>query len=117
MNAAISCDETYIQCECAGSGKSNYISSADFINPGKPVLRCSCPSRQIPCKHTLGLLYHYIYSGSKFKRIDIPEDILAKREKLARREEKKDIADDKPKKVNKSALVKKINARDNSKNS
>ncbi|UHA73664.1 SWIM zinc finger family protein [Paenibacillus sp. 481] len=102
--------------ECSGSGKSNYECSADFIHPEKPVLRCSCPSRQLPCKHALGLLYAYI-QGEKFVVATIPEDIVAKREKAEKREEKKtkEAAEGegtpaKPKKVNKSALKKKIQA-------
>ncbi|MDE7051801.1 MAG: SWIM zinc finger family protein, partial [Lachnospiraceae bacterium] len=43
--------------ECKGSGKNNYITSADYIDQISPVFRCSCPSRQYPCKHSLALLY------------------------------------------------------------
>ncbi|MCU6711893.1 SWIM zinc finger family protein [Paenibacillus sp. J5C_2022] len=109
-----SADHTLIFGECSGSGKSNYACSADFINPAQPVLRCSCPSRQLPCKHSLGLLYAYIQSGP-FETADIPEDVAAKREKVEKREENKakraaDEVTDKPKKVNKSALKKKVAA-------
>ncbi|MDF2726425.1 MAG: hypothetical protein K0Q59_6103 [Paenibacillus sp.] len=94
-----------------GSGSSNYECSADFIVPEKPVLRCSCPSRQLPCKHALGLLYALV-GGSDFVVATVPEDIAAKREKAVKREEKKEQAaegvPDKPRKTNKSALTKKI---------
>src|SRR5439155_9420835 len=43
--------------DCKGSGKDNYRPSADFADPAKPVFRCTCPSRQFPCKHSLALLY------------------------------------------------------------
>jgi len=100
--------------ECSGSGKSNYQCSADFIQPEKPILRCSCPSRQLPCKHALGLLYAYV-GGGEFATAPVPEDILSKREKAEKHEEKKqqqaaDGAEPKPKKVNKSALKKKVQA-------
>lgn len=99
---------------CAGSGKTPYAPSADFAVPDKPVMRCSCPSRQFPCKHVLGLLYAYA-EGKPFTTAEVPEDLAAKREKAGKREEKKAQeaaagAEAKPKKVNKSALKKKITA-------
>ncbi|MEN6316568.1 MAG: SWIM zinc finger family protein [Clostridiaceae bacterium] len=131
----ISQDETVIFGECVGSGTSNYLTSVDFIKPDSPVFRCTCPSRQFPCKHALGLMYAYA-SGKKFTTDTIPADILEKRDKVEKREEKKkekvarpasvesgtsqDAAGTttptvstpaaSPKKTNKSALVKKINA-------
>lgn len=101
--------------ECQGSGSSNYATSADFAQPEKPVFRCTCPSRQFPCKHSLGLLYAYI-QGRPFTTAEVPESIASKREKAEKRAEKKlqEAADPasapKPKKVNKSALLKKISA-------
>lgn len=103
---------TLLLGECAGSGKDDYAVSADFLNPANPVFRCTCPSRQFPCKHALGLLYAYA-GGSPFAPCDIPEDILDKREKALKREEKKKEApEDKPtaKKTNTAALTKKIDA-------
>ncbi|MEF3306618.1 SWIM zinc finger family protein [Paenibacillus sp. GYB003] len=107
-------DDTLLFGECTGSGSSNYECSADFVVPEKPVLRCSCPSRQLPCKHALGLLYAFAL-GSDFAVAAIPEDIAAKREKAAKREENKERRaesgeTDKPRKTNKSALAKKIRA-------
>ncbi|WP_028544436.1 SWIM zinc finger family protein [Paenibacillus taiwanensis] len=107
-------DATLLFGECSGSGSSNYQCSADFIHPENPVLRCSCPSRQLPCKHALGLLYAYV-GGAEFIEAEVPEDILLKREKVEKREEKKskqaaEGVEAKPKKVNKSALKKKVQA-------
>ena len=82
-----SADDTFYLGECQGSGKSNYITTADFIEPEAPVLRCSCPSRQFPCKHSLALLYE-IMAGKSFDDCEIPEDILKKREKKRQKEEK-----------------------------
>ncbi len=73
-------DDTFYLGECKGSGKSNYITTADFIDAQEPVLRCSCPSRQFPCKHGLALLYEML-AGKAFGDCEIPEDILKKREK------------------------------------
>ena len=58
-------DDTLYIGECKGSGKSNYITSADYIDKLNPVFRCSCPSRQFPCKHSLALLYE-IFNKKEF---------------------------------------------------
>lgn len=108
-------DEQVLFGLCAGSGKNPYAPSADFVTPDKPVMRCSCPSRQFPCKHVLGLLYAYA-EGKPFTTAPVPEDLAAKREKAEKREEKKaketaaGAAVNKPKKVNKAAIKKKIMA-------
>lgn len=82
-----STDDTFYLGECQGSGKSNYITTADFAGQDVPVCRCSCPSRQFPCKHSLALLYE-IMAGKPFTDCEIPEDILKKREKKRLKEEK-----------------------------
>ena len=102
-------DETLLFGECKGSGASNYRTSCDFIRPDSPVYRCSCPSRQFPCKHCLGLMYAYV-EGKKFTAAAIPDDVAAKREKAEKRAEKKKADADKPRKVNTAALKKKIQA-------
>ena len=75
-----SADDTFYLGECTGSGKSNYITSVDFLDPADPVCRCSCPSRQFPCKHGLALLFE-ILGKKNFGICEIPEDIQKKREK------------------------------------
>ncbi|MCI1775676.1 MAG: SWIM zinc finger domain-containing protein [Paenibacillus lautus] len=107
-------DQAVLFGTCAGSGSSDYQPSADFAVPEKPVMRCTCPSRQFPCKHVLGLLYAYA-AGASFTPAEVPEDLAAKREKAEKREERKlkEVAEGaapKPKKVNKSALKKKLQA-------
>lgn len=106
-------DDTFYLGECTGSGASNYITSADFLDSAAPVFRCSCPSRQFPCKHSLALLYE-IMAGKSFAVKEIPEDILKKRAKKEAKAGKADTpenADAKksPPKVNKAARAKKIN--------
>lgn len=100
--------------ECQGSGSSNYSTSADFAQPDKPVFRCTCPSRQFPCKHSLGLLYAYL-QGKPFATAAVPDDLASKREKAEKRAEKKEQeaaspTTPKPKKTNTSALLKKMTA-------
>lgn len=75
-------DDTLYMGECKGSGKNPYITSADYIDPDHPVFRCSCPSRQFPCKHALGLLYEMM-TNKKFELCEVPEDIQRKRGKLS----------------------------------
>lgn len=105
-------DGALLLCECAGSGKEDYAVSADFFDPASPVFRCTCPSRQNPCKHALALLWARA-GGGKFAPCDIPADILEKREKAAKRKQSKEEAPEKKpagRKANRAALVKKIQA-------
>jgi hypothetical protein len=104
-----STDEALLFGRCQGSGKEPYLCSADFAAPEAAVYRCNCPSRQFPCKHSLGLLYAFV-QGKKFTPADIPEEISAKREKAAARVEKKKEEAEKPRTINKGALAKKIKA-------
>ncbi|MDR2094857.1 MAG: SWIM zinc finger domain-containing protein [Treponema sp.] len=73
---------------CAGSGKTPYACSVDFSDPANPVPRCSCPSRQIPCKHVAGLLFCRL-QGKDFTVAEAPADITGKRNKIRQREERK----------------------------
>jgi uncharacterized Zn finger protein len=56
----IDADETILFGECEGSGKLPYSCSSDFVRPEQPTHRCSCPSRQFPCKHCVGLMFAYV---------------------------------------------------------
>lgn len=104
----VSTDESLIFGECKGSGAKPYFPSVDFLTPEQPVYRCTCPSRQFPCKHTLGLMYAWVEKQS-FVTADIPEDIQAKRQKAEKRIEKsKAEPTSEKKKSNKSAQLKKI---------
>lgn len=108
INLFKSKDETFFMGECKGSGSKNYITSADFINSNsEPTLRCNCPSRKFPCKHSIALMYE-ILEQKEFTICDIPEDILTKREKQEKRNKNKDEKEIKPKKVNKTAKIKKF---------
>ncbi len=105
----ISADGDLLFGYCQGSGKSPYLCSADFTRPEQPTFRCSCPSRQFPCKHNLGLLYAYAQQKT-FTTAEVPADLQAKRDKLADRVEKKKEEPTKPKQVNTAALGKKVKA-------
>ncbi len=108
-NLHISDDATLLFGECQGSGKQPYRCSCDFARPEQPTYRCSCPSRQFPCKHCLGLLYAYA-KKKPFTTAPVPDDLQAKREKLVSRAEKKAVEAETPKQVNQAALAKKVKA-------
>lgn len=98
-------DSTLIFGDCKGSGSSVYSTSADFSGE-VPVFRCSCPSRQRPCKHCIAIMIEWL-AGKEFTAAQIPEDIARKRSKL---EEKTSAASDEKKtpKPNKAAAQKKL---------
>lgn len=113
-NLKIDDARTLIWGECAGSGKTPYACSADFSEAASPVFRCNCPSRQFPCKHAIGLLYAY-EKGLSFATDIIPQDILDKRNKIEKKQEKKVQEKEslkekaaKPPKINKAAVIKKL---------
>lgn len=108
LKLGIDDDETVIFGECQGSGKEPYRCSSDFARPDQPTHRCTCPSRQFPCKHCLGLMYAFVQKRASFKTAPVPDDLAEKRDKLAARVEKKQEDAAKPKTVNKTALAKKI---------
>lgn len=80
-----SADDTYYAGSCKGSGSSVYGVSVDFCPDGAPVCRCSCPSRQFPCKHALALLME-MGQGRQWEICEIPRDILDKRARKEARE-------------------------------
>src|SRR3954469_9350365 len=86
-NLHVSDDGSLLFGECQGSGSKPYQCSCDFARPEQPTYRCTCPSRQFPCKHCLGLMYAYAQK-KPFKPSAVPEELQAKREKLADRTEK-----------------------------
>ena len=108
-------DETFFMGECKGSGKSNYQVSVDVIEEGNPLCRCSCPSRQYPCKHGLALLFE-IEKGKDFGICQLPDSIREKREKKEKRAAKsgekrpdgKGAEGAKGKKASRGARVKKM---------
>ena len=103
-----SADDTLIFGDCYGSGSKPYNASVDFSGES-PVFRCSCPSRQIPCKHCLALMYDWI-ANKPFTVEEVPEDVTRKREKIEKRAEKAASSDKEkaPAKPNKSAAAKKL---------
>ena len=68
---------------CQGSGADPYLTRIDLTGP---AFQCSCPSRKLPCKHSLGLFLVYVNSPSSFTETDPPAWVaewLAGRDKRA----------------------------------
>ena len=83
---------------CKGSGKTPYETSVDTSDETKmPVCRCSCPSRQFPCKHGIALML-LMADGAEFEEDSLPEELAEKKAKAEEREMKKAAKADKPKK-------------------
>ena len=99
-------DDSLYFGECKGSGKSNYIVSIDFEKEGEPVFRCTCPSRQFPCKHAIGLMFE-MKENKGFEIADIPQDIIDKRNKIEAKEKKKAEKEKNPEKPKKTSTVSK----------
>ncbi len=110
-----SADDTFYMGECSGSGKSNYITSVDFIDVASPVCRCTCPSRQFPCKHGLALLFE-INAGKNFSVCEIPEDIQKKRDRKQAGAKKAQGSDDVSELSDEEAAKKKAAAEKSAKN-
>lgn len=88
-NLCKNAESTVYWADCEGSS-SDYKTSVDFGDGDQdPVCRCSCPSRQFPCKHGIGLMYEII-SGKTFTDQDIPEELAAKKAKREAAEAKKE---------------------------
>ncbi|MEM9917669.1 MAG: SWIM zinc finger family protein [Bacteroidota bacterium] len=49
---------------CQSSGKGYYHTQVDL--QGGPAYKCTCPSRQFPCKHVIGLLLIYVQQSEAF---------------------------------------------------
>jgi uncharacterized Zn finger protein len=99
-------DGSLLWGQCQGSGAKPYELSIDLAGDN-PTIRCSCPVKPPPCKHTLGLLVHFMEQGTKFGVAEAPAELIEKRAKNLDRAEKRAEAASKPREVNKAALEKK----------
>jgi hypothetical protein len=102
-------DGTLLWGQCQGSGAKPYELSIDLAGDA-PTIRCSCPVKPPPCKHSLGLLVHFLAQGAKFAVKEPPADLMEKRAKNLGRAEKRAEAAAKPTEVNLAAQKKKSEA-------
>ena len=102
-------EQQIIWGECQGSGKDPYRTQIDL---SEPAFRCSCPSRKVPCKHGLGLLFLVVSQPTVLANGTPPDwvsDWIASR---AKREEKQKQKLSEPEKaVDPEAQAKRANAR------
>jgi len=57
---ATGCDARIVWGRCLGSGAEPYDTMVDHV---EVAWQCSCPSRKLPCKHTLALLLLWVRGG------------------------------------------------------
>ena len=102
-------DMSLLWGECQGSGAKPYLLSID-LGGDNPTIRCTCPVKPPPCKHTLGLLVMALEKPAAFQVAEPPADLLEKRQKNQERAEKRAEAATRPREVNRGALEKKVQA-------
>ena len=102
-------DDSLLWGQCQGSGAKPYELSID-LGGDNPTIRCSCPVKPPPCKHTLGLLVHFLEQKAKFAVAEAPAELAEKRAKNVARAEKRTEAATKPSESNKAAAEKKTKA-------
>jgi hypothetical protein len=101
-------DARLVWGECQGSGATPYQVRADLVDV---TYKCSCPSRKLPCKHTLALLL--LLAGGAVKEGAPPEFVnewSANRAKRADAKQAKAAAGEKE--VDKEAQAKRIEKRE-----
>lgn len=82
-------DERLVWGECQGSGSTPYQVRVDLVDV---TYKCSCPSRKLPCKHTLGLLL-MLAGGTPIETASPPEFVAEWAANRAKRAEAKQARD------------------------
>lgn len=75
---------------CQGSAKEPYRAQIDL---GEPAFRCTCPSRKLPCKHTLGLFLLLANQPAEFRATAEPAWVA---EWLEQRKQRAEAAAERP---------------------
>ncbi len=88
--------ERSIWGEIKGSGSKPYHVQIDTVNFAS---KCSCPSRQFPCKHAIAILLLYAKEADSFQAIEEPKlvsDWLDKRQSRAKKieQEEKELTEE-----------------------
>lgn len=99
-------DGSWLLAEFPGSGSADYVTSVDFTDPERPLVRCTCPSRKVPCKHGIALMLLHEQMPDAFRNRVVPIDLVEKREKKKAQDTKRIP----PKKANRDAADKKLSA-------
>lgn len=96
------CTDRLVWGLCKGSGSKPYRVSIDLVGP---AYKCSCPSREIPCKHVMGLFLQYVSNKSGFTQTN-PPDFAA--EWLEKRQQRETAAAEKANTTNTQPTAKNI---------
>jgi len=102
-------DGSLIWGDCQGSGAKPYVLSIDLAGDA-PTIRCTCPVKPPPCKHTLGLLVLFLEQPAKFGVGEPAAELIEKRAKNVERAEKRVEGAAKPSTSNVAAQKKKSEA-------
>lgn len=97
--------------ECQGSGAKPYQVQVDLTG-GDLAYRCSCPSRKLPCKHTLGLLLLRATAAADFSTTTPPDWVSDWLEKRAQTAQKRTEKREQTPVVNPAAQAKRVAARE-----
>ncbi|MFN8477950.1 MAG: SWIM zinc finger family protein [Kouleothrix sp.] len=82
---SLGCSPTALWGECQGSARDPYRTQIDLRGP---AFRCSCPSRKLPCKHSLGLFLLFARAAERFDTAAPPDwaaEWLARRDAQAQK--------------------------------
>lgn len=69
-------DNTLLWGSYPGREQGTYQSVVSLAEEDAPRFRCSCPSRQTPCKHVLGLLWARLLTPERFALETPPENLI-----------------------------------------
>ena len=64
-------NEQTVWGECQGSGSNAYLTQIDIT---EPAFKCTCPSRQLPCKHAIGLYLLFESQKDAFTQKTLPQE-------------------------------------------
>lgn len=67
--SSLGTDGEFLWGECQGSGKTAYSICIDLADG---AAKCSCPAKQFPCKHTLGMFLYFISTPQAFHTLNPP---------------------------------------------
>ena len=92
---------------CQGSGSSPYQVAVDLSGP---AYKCSCPSRKIPCKHALGLLF--VLAGGSLASANLPDWVGTWLDSRASRAVAAASRTERPSEVDPEARARRVEARE-----
>ena len=88
------CDDTAVWGQYVATTAEPYNVAIDVSDDvGGPAYRCNCPSRKIPCKHTLGLMLLWANDGvAPARRLPFADEWLQRRAARTRADEAETVA-------------------------